>query len=134
MRRLLSVLAFTVLAGCATNKTDMDKLQETLLGYSATIRWGEWSRAQSFIDEDYAKKHPISELELERFKQIQVSFYHDGEPVPTKEGEVKVRVEIGLVNINTQSARNVVETQTWRYDVEKKRWWLMTGLPDITHH
>jgi hypothetical protein len=133
MRLLLAVFAFTILAGCATSKTDVDKLSETLLGYSATIRWGEWSRAQAFMDEDYAKAHPLSELELERFKQIQVSYYHDGEPVVSKEGEVKVRVEIGLVNINTQSARSVIDTQTWRYDAPKKRWWLMSGLPDITH-
>ena len=43
-------------------------------------------------------------------------------------------VEIGLVNINTQAARSVVDHQIWKYDEKQKHWWLMTGLPDITRH
>jgi hypothetical protein len=64
---------------------------------------------------------------------VRVTGYDDGAgPVPDGENEVRQVVQIGLVNINTQSERTVVDRQTWRYDPEKKRWWLMSGLPDIT--
>jgi hypothetical protein len=58
-----------------------------------------------------------------------------GQPAaPVSETEVRQTVEIGLVNINTQAARSVVDNQIWRYDEVQKRWWLTTGLPDITRH
>ena len=40
-------------------------------------------------------------------------------------------VRIGIININTQAERTVVDQQTWRYDPDKHQWWLTSGLPDV---
>ena len=41
-------------------------------------------------------------------------------------------MEIGLVNVNSQQARSIIDRQVWKYDKENKVWLLTTGLPDIT--
>lgn len=116
----------------AIAKSPQKKLPETLHAYSATIRWEEFSQALAFVDVNYLAQHPLSQLELERYRQVRVSYYHDSDPVFTKPDEAHIVVEIGLINVNTQSARSIVDRQVWRWDRKAKRWWLMTGLPDIT--
>jgi hypothetical protein len=137
MRRLPALIAMTsivLLSGCAMDKmrTKETVLEETLRTYGATIRWGDMTQALVFIDPKYRAAHPLSELDLARYKQVQVTAYNDQPAAPISETEVHQTVEIGLVNINTQAARSIVDRQVWKYDEAEKRWWLTTGLPDIT--
>ena len=53
-------------------------------------------------------------------------------PTPVGDFEVRQTVEIGLVNVNSQQARSIIDRQVWKYDKENKVWLLTTGLPDIT--
>ncbi|MFI4968815.1 MAG: hypothetical protein ACHP7D_01320 [Lysobacterales bacterium] len=138
MRRYLIampiVLSTLLLAACATEKlrSRQTVLEETLRSYAATIRWGDIAQAQAFIDPKVREAHPVSALELARFKQVQVSGYNDQPVVPVGDNEVHQTVQIDLVNVNTQSARSVVDHQVWHYDEAAKRWWLTSGLPDIS--
>ena len=137
MRRyVMLVLTAALLAGCATDKMRSREtvLQDTLKAYAGTIRWGDVAQAQAFIDPKVLTEHPPTALELARFKQVRITAYDEQPVVPVSENEVRQTVEIGLVNINTQSARSVIDNQIWRYDEKEKRWWLTTGLPDITRH
>ena len=70
----------------------------------------------------------------QRYHQVQVTAYNDQPAAPLGPDEVAQTVEIGLVNVNTQAARSIVDHQVWRYDEKEKRWWLTTGLPNITRH
>lgn len=130
----LSATLATLLASCASNPMHSkdDILTETLRSYGATIRWGDVARAQAFIDPKVLAERPPSQLDLARFEQVRITGYSEQTPVPVGENEVRQVVEIGLVNVNTQAARSVVDRQTWRYDEATKHWWLTTGLPDIT--
>lgn len=132
--KILLIAASALLASCATEKmrSKETQLTDTLRSYAATIRWGDVALAQSFIDPKVLAEHPPTPLELARFKQVQITGYNEQPAVPVGEDEVRQIVEIGLVNVNTQAARSVVDRQTWRYDEAAKRWWLTTGLPDIT--
>lgn len=137
MRRLPALIAMTSIAlfsGCAMDKmrTKETVLEETLLTYAATIRWGDMTQAQVYVDPKYRAAHPLSELDLARYKQVQVTAYNDQPAAPVSDTEVHQTVEIGLVNINTQTARSIVDRQIWKYDEAEKRWWLTTGLPNIT--
>jgi hypothetical protein len=129
------LIATALVAGCAMDKVKNKEtiLEETLRTYAATIRWGDLTQAEVFVDPKYREAHPLTELDLARFKQVQVTSYNDQPAGPVSETEVQQVVEIGLVNVNTQSARSIVDRQLWRYDEKEKRWWLTTGLPDITH-
>ena len=130
----VSVVAAVLLAACAMDKVKNKEtiLEDTLRTYAATIRWGDVTQAEVFIDPKYREKHPLTDLDLARYKQVQVTSYNDQPAAPLSDTEVQQVVEIGLVNVNTQSARSIVDRQVWHYDENAKRWWLTTGLPDIT--
>lgn len=130
----LLVLA-ALLAGCSSleNTRSREKiLDDTLKSYAATIRWSDIAQAEAFLEPAYREAHPLTMTERGRYKQVQVSFYHEQAPVVINENEVRQVVEIGLVNVNTQTARSVIDRQSWRYDEAAKAWWLTSGLPDIT--
>lgn len=130
MRRILILLAITLMAGCAAHKVD-NLLTSTLDGYGAAIRWNGFDAALQYLDPAVLKKDPPTALELARFQQVRVSQYEDGGPVRVSPTEVHQRVVIGLINRHTQSERSVVDNQVWKYDVTAQRWWLESGLPKI---
>lgn len=135
---IVTVLS-TLIVSCASMSMNDIKTKETILDdtlrmYAATLRWGDLTQGLGFVDPTYLQAHPVTDLELERYKQVRVTAYDDQPAAPVNENEVRQTVEIGLVNVNTQAARSVVDNQIWRYDEKGKRWWLTTGLPDLTRH
>lgn len=75
-----------------------------------------------------------TELELNRFKQFGVSSYVPRPILPgPDENSIIQTVELKLYNIHTKREKVVIDKQVWRYDEEQKRWFLDSGLPDITH-
>lgn len=135
MRRIpgiLLMLSILLLAACATNDRS-NSLTTTLSSYAGVVRWGDLASAAQFVDPAVRAKHPLTDLDLARFKQVRVTDYNDDAgPVPISPTEVQQTVKIGLVNIHTQSERSIIDRQIWRYDEKTKHWWLITGLPDIT--
>lgn len=135
MRRILGmlvILAVLGLAACAT-QTRSDSLTITLKAYASTLRWGDFASAMQFVDPAARTAHPVSALDMARYKQVRVTEYNDDiGPVPVSDLEVRQTVRISLVNVNTQAERTVTDQQTWRYDAATKHWWLTSGLPDIT--
>jgi hypothetical protein len=128
---LLFVLLAMLLAGCASDRRQQ-ALTQTLHQYGATLRWGDFASAQQFLEPAYREAHPISSIDTSRYAQVRVSMYDDGQgPVPGEENEVRQIVQIGLINNNTQAERTVIDRQVWRYDPEKNKWWLTSGLPNI---
>ena len=129
------VLAATLLALGACANTELRSretlLDETLRSYAATVRWGDMERAQAFIEPTQLARNPPSAIDLARFRQVQVSGYEAQAPIPVSAAEVRQTVQIELVNVNTQAARSVVDHQVWKFDEAAKRWWLVSGLPDI---
>lgn len=128
----LLVLATLMLAMPVMAKSREKILTETLQTYAATIRWGSIEQADSFVDPVYRAAHPLSQLELDRYKQIRITSYNDTAPVPVNDDEVRQTVEIGVVNLHTQEARSIIDRQVWKYDRKAKVWLLTSGLPDIT--
>ena len=109
-------------------------VNETLRTYAATIRWGDFNQAASFIEPKLLAEHPPSQLDMDRLHQVRVSGYDEQPAIPAGEDEVRQTVRIELVNVNTQSVRSIVDRQVWKYDEAAKRWWLISGLPDVSRH
>lgn len=132
IRFLLLLLAAFVLTlgGCATQSKNT-LLEQTLNAYASTIRWGDIASAMEYIDPEVLKANPPSELQLARYKHVRVSGYETKGPQPVSETEVRQRVVIGLINIHTQTQRDVVDNQVWKYDPVAEHWWLESGLPRI---
>ena len=128
---LLLLLALIALDGCAAAKIDRNSALETAqYAYSAAIRWGDFEGAWNLIDPAYRKAHPMTQLELERYKQVQISAYHD---IGAQVGPTTAmrEVQIGVINRNTLVEREARYTERWRYDEKAKVWWLESGLPDL---
>ena len=136
LRWTLLLVTFVLCAGCQTltTQTEGDALRTTLTAYANALRWGGFDQAFKYVDPDTLKQHPISSLDLERFKQVRVVSYMEQPIVPVSKHEISQRVEIGILNINTQSERAIVDRQLWRYDETTKHWHIVSGLPDITQH
>ena len=128
----LSTLALLLAAMPVLAKSREKILTETLRTYAATIRWGTIEQAESFVDPAYRAAHPLTQLDLDRYKQVRFTNYNDSAPVPVNDDEVNQTVEIGVVNVHTQEARSFIDRQVWKYDRKAKLWLLSSGLPDIT--
>lgn len=130
--RFLGVLTLALVAGCSA-QIRSDSLTTTLAAYASTLRWGDFASAAQFVDPATLRAHPLTHLDMARYQQMRVTDYNDDTgPEPVNDTEVRQSVRIGLVNVNTQSERTIIDNQTWHYDAATKHWWLTSGLPDIT--
>jgi hypothetical protein len=137
MLRLIPPTMFLALcAGCGTMSTQSENrgLETTLVAYANAVRWGDFEQALAFVDKETLKEHPLSSVDMERYKQVKVAAYTERPPVLAGPHEVRQIVQISLVNINTQTERSIVDNQLWRYEEKTKHWHLISGLPDITQH
>jgi hypothetical protein len=129
---VFAAIAALLLAGCATDRRN-NSLQDTLTAYAAAVRWGTFEQASAFLDPAYRKAHPMTDLDKARYHQVRVSEYDaGGGPMPVDKDTVRQVVRIGLINVNTQRERSIIDHQTWTWDPKAKHWWLTSGLPDIT--
>jgi hypothetical protein len=137
MRRLIQILLSSLLLVSAMAGADelsrkqRKMLEETQIAYGATIRWGSMDDAIGYLDPVLRKEKPPTEFELNRYAQLRVSSYRERSSASLPDGQVERRVEIGVINQNTQAERTVVVTERWRWDAEAKRWWQAGGLPDL---
>jgi hypothetical protein len=131
--RFLSIaLALTLACGTAAASAKQSKLLiSTLFDYSGAIRWSEFERAYDYVDPATRAEHPLTDIDRARYKQVEVTHYEVTAETQTREADDR-QVEIRLINRNTQAERTISYHEHWRWDAKDKRWWLTTGLPDIT--
>ena len=136
MLRRLAFLLPLLCAGCGemSPHSKLDNLNTTLVAYANALRWGDFEQALKYVDPETLAKHPLSELDRQRYKQVRVASYNERPYVPVGKDEIQQVVEIGILNVNTQTERTVIDTQLWRLDEKSNHWRLESGLPDITQH
>lgn len=136
MKNILRTLTFVglafLLAGCPQSKKNTS-LSETLDQYETIVRWAQWDSAADYISREYQEKHPITNLELDRLRLFKVTAYNLRASTPVDGGNGLIQVvEIRLFNKNQARERSIIDEQYWKYDEERKRWLLHSGLPDPT--
>ncbi|MFD0739574.1 hypothetical protein ACFQZQ_09820 [Lysobacter koreensis] len=120
------------LAGCATNPSQRDGLERNQYAWAGAVRWGDFEGALNLIDPTVREKNPPTALQLERYKQVQISSYRDVGADSDMEAGTAVRdVDIGVINRHTQAERTVRYRERWRWEPEAKVWWLVSDLPDL---
>ena len=127
---VLGLLAVLAPAG-AQSRMQRRKLQHVQDAYAASIRWGDFENAWQAVDPAYRAEHPMTELEFERYKQIQISGYRDLSTRSGPDGTVERAVELRVINKHTMAERTERYVERWRWDPEAKRWWLVVGMPDL---
>lgn len=129
---LLAMALVLVLApAAAQGRLQRSKLQQTQEAYAAAIRWGDFENAWQAVDPAYKAEHPMTELEFERYQQVQISGYRDLMTSGGPDGTVERAVELRVINKHTMAERTMRYRERWRWDPEAKRWWLVVGLPDL---
>ncbi|MDH5823309.1 hypothetical protein QFW77_09970 [Luteimonas sp. RD2P54] len=125
------LLAALLLAGCAATRKQADALQRQQYAWSAAIRWGDFEGAWNLVDPDYREANPMTDLEFERYRHIQVSGYRERGAQALEDGTAVREIEIGVVNRHTMTERSLRYTEQWRYDADAGQWWITNGLPDF---
>jgi hypothetical protein len=117
------------LSGCASTN-QASALQQAQYNWSAAIRWGDFEGAWNLVDPEYRARHPLTDIELARYEQVQISAYQDLAG-SVSESAAQRQIEIGVVNRHTLAERRLRYTERWRWDPEAKAWWIVDGLPDL---
>lgn len=131
-RIVMAACLLVLLGGCATLQ-NKDRLRaETLDGYAAALRWGGFQSAWSYVDPAVREAHPLTPQQKALYNTVRIAQYETQGPVATGENSVAQTVQIELIEQASQRVYGVVDQQAWRWDPEAKRWWLESGLPDIT--
>lgn len=125
---LPALLAQGVLAK-PSGKASKD-LQPTLSAYAKAVRWNEFELASEMLDPTLAPEG-FTEAQEAYYDSFQVSGYRAKYAKWLDDTHYSQRVEILLVDTETQTQRAVTDRQLWRWDPELKRWWLTSGLPKL---
>lgn len=113
------------------SRSQRAKLVPAQEAYTAAVRWNDFEAAERYLDPESLKLRPLTELQRERYKQVQVSAYRERSSSAAADGSIERRMEISVINRNTLAERTVMVNERWRWDAEGKRWWQAGGLPDL---
>lgn len=126
------LLGLSLLTACASMSPEAEALHRAQYAWSGAIRWGDFTGARHLVDPEYIEQHPITDLELRRYEQIEISYYRDQGASSNLDAGTAVRnIEIGVVNRHDMTERVVDYRESWRYDEEADSWWVTSGLPDL---
>ena len=132
---MLGVLVFSIFlaVGCAATDQRTRSLQETLDAYEKLIRWGDFGAAMIFLHPDHMPKAREAELIMERFEQVQINGYTVVSQSPAADENTFLQTaEVSFANRHNMVVRSIDDHQVWRWNVDRERWMLTSGLPDIT--
>lgn len=133
MRRIIIMAAaLLLLAGCATLQNKNTQRDETLDGYAAALRWGDFQSAWDYVDPVVREAHPLTPQQKALYNTVRVAEYTASGPTATGEDSIRQTAQISLIVKTSQRVYSVLDHQTWRWDAKAKHWWLESGLPDIS--
>lgn len=127
-----ALLSLVFLAGCGAI-SDRDRLRtETIQRYEATVRWNQFDALVDFMHPEWLEENPVSSLDIDRLHQFRVSQYSVRQVMSVPEDGVDRLVQLRIYNKHTARERVVDYVEAWRWDEERERWMLHSGLPDVT--
>ena len=127
-----ALLSLVLLAGCGA-MSDRDRLRtETIQRYEATVRWNQFDAMVDFMHPEWLEENPVSSLDIDRLHQFRVSQYSVRQVMSVPEDGVDRLVQLRIYNKHTARERVVDYVEAWRWDEERERWMLHSGLPDVT--
>ena len=130
---LLLSLAIFALTACDPPKSLKKSRGEAFKQYETIIRWSQWDAAADFISLEYQEEHPITRLQMDRLRLFRVTQYNVRSTGVFDEGvTARQTVEIKMFNSTKGLEKTVIDEQEWRYNEDRKRWLLHSGLPDPT--
>jgi hypothetical protein len=99
--------------------------------YELAVRWNDFDAASDSLDPLTLQSEPFSEQDEAYYKVFQITGYTPKSSSMTEDMVYTQRVELRIVDRDTQVERIKTDRQSWRYDAAAKRWWLTSGLPKL---
>lgn len=128
----LAAIGMALLSACETKQQEQT-LESVLTAYEKAIRWSEWDMAVEFLGYDNEGEDFPTPLDLDRLRLFRVTGYEVRSATPSSDGlEFRQAVEIRMFNKSQAVERVLRDRQEWRYDADRKSWFLFSGLPDVT--
>jgi len=121
-----------LLGACDTLDEKDRKRTETMDRFEAIVRWNQFDSMVDFMHPDWLEENPVTSLEVERLHQFRVSQYSARQVLSDADGGVDRLVQLRLYNKHTAREKVVEYVESWRWDDERGRWMLHSGLPDLT--
>lgn len=129
IHRIISgILLILLLAGCQTlsERRQANELQNVLRNYEGVIRWGLIEQAKRFLppDAEFSSVKPAGTLRVTHYEVIQG-------PSVLEEGKALQTAVIQYIFEESQVVKEIVDQQTWTYDPQVERWYLVSPLPSF---
>ena len=129
MASLIWVVLVALLSGCQTlaEKRQSTKLEEVLRNYEGVIRWGAVEQIGRFYKPDAAEglmKKPLQAIRVTQYEVVQG-------PTVVEDNRAIQTAVIQYVFVESQVVRELMDQQTWEYDAEQERWYLISPMPEF---
>ena len=125
---LLALLPF-VAAAAEPGRKARAAFESTHNAWAGAMRWGDNEERLAFLD--VLAQDGVDDFSLRRWDQIRISGYRERARRSDPQGRVRLRAEVGLINIHTQAERTVVVEELWEWLPEQGGWRLVSGLPAL---
>jgi hypothetical protein len=128
LKKLLIMWMMTILlTGCQTlsERRQSEALREVLGSYQAMIRWGSVEQAKAFQDSKQTQGVTASipkDLRVTQYEVVQ------GPAMVGPDRAVQTAI-IQYVFEESQVVRELMDRQTWEYDADSERWFLVSPMP-----
>ncbi len=132
-KSVIIILLCLLVVSCGGRMSKKQSLDHTLYQYAKVMRWSDFNTALSFFSPDIEDEKKPKRLDIDRINQFSVSSYVPSPIMPgDSDNSILQNVQIKLYNKHTKREKVVIDQQVWEYDDEIKKWWLLSGLPNLT--
>lgn len=132
MRSLAATVGIVLLTIACAGPGQLERQRENAMDqWRSLVRWSEYDSLVDMIHPDWLADNPIRSIDLERLRQFRVTEYRVRRVVSEPDGQTLERqVRIRLYHVHSARERVIEHSEVWRYDEERERWFLHSGLPD----
>jgi hypothetical protein len=117
--------------GCASvsEMRRIEQFEQIAHTYELAIRWSEFESASAFLED---QENPALPAQIKHLKQYQVTSYEVTQFLPSADkSQVIVFANVQYFKKSGLIVKNYSHRQLWKYDPEKRNWFLVSGLPDL---
>lgn len=129
-----ALACLVLLSACAGFSTPSEqKRQKAFIEASETyrklLRWGYYEEAAQYLK---GNGEELPRPDLAALAHYRISGYHASEQLQNDSGdEVRLIAIIDFYDIDSGVVNSLRDEQYWWYDIEAKRWYLGSPMPDL---
>ena len=129
MRTAILVFFVAIVSACASVEDSKKTitLDSATRQYERAIRWGEYEAAVSL-----RRDSTVTHADIDHLKTVKVTAYEQVRQTDSADrSETVIEVKISYYNEYTMKEKTIFDKQSWKYDPEKKSWYITSPMPDF---